>query len=184
MSSSSSSVSTYDFHAMGRIGLDAVDQSQTSLQNTKFSNYMLSNFFENNTSYADFALKQPNVYFNGRAVDGRAVDIESMLYFDGAAAGAAAGAGAASVGLVNERMFLSLPYLGRGSCNPDMETRLKIGEFTAQRKSASELSESTFYDPNTYPMMDSIRSTVTDPRFIMQETAMPGWQRGGTSTRE
>ena len=44
--------SDYYFNSMGRIGMDVTDNTQINLQNTRFCNYMLSDYFSNNLTDA------------------------------------------------------------------------------------------------------------------------------------
>jgi hypothetical protein len=173
-----SGVSDYSFHNMGRIGLDAADGSVTALSNTKYANHMMTNYFaDQGPSYRDFALNQPDVYFQGGVTNTSVIDVESMLYLDQSLRGP-------DRILLNQRSFLTLPYLGRGSANPDLETKLMIGDCTSQKKSVGTTSETPLMDYSTYPMLDQIKSSIQNPKFIVQEDAQEGWSRGGMSTRE
>jgi hypothetical protein len=35
-----------------------------------------------------------------------------------------------------------------------------------------------------YPLIDSIKDTITNPKYLVQEAALDGWTRGGSATRE
>jgi hypothetical protein len=35
-----------------------------------------------------------------------------------------------------------------------------------------------------YPLIDSIKDTITNPKYLVQEAALDGWIRGGSATRE
>ena len=74
------------FNNLGGVRSDSVDQSERSLQNTRFSNYMLSNFAAdsmNHDSVLDFASSQPTMLMNGSSkgngLDGDIVDVDSLL---------------------------------------------------------------------------------------------------------
>ena len=56
-----SSLNAYIFNNMGSLKSDVTDKTQQSLQNTRFGNYMVSNYFSDNTSDSQlkFAMQQP-----------------------------------------------------------------------------------------------------------------------------
>ena len=122
------SLSPYTFNNTGRIGADSTDQSQRNTTNTHYANYMLTDHFSSTLSdnHVKFAMQQPTMNFNGLAngngIHNSAVDKESML----------------KIKTTEERPleklqlfsrpFITVPYLGRGSCDPTMESRLQQGE--------------------------------------------------------
>ena len=57
----------YSFFNNGRIGLDNVDNTQRNMENTRYSSYMLSNYFAEpaDNGHVNFATQQPNVMFSG-----------------------------------------------------------------------------------------------------------------------
>ena len=73
------------FNSQGRLGADATDATQQSLQNTRFANYMLSSFFSDSASDAHvmFATQQPAMMSSGTVygggLSGSAVDMDSRL---------------------------------------------------------------------------------------------------------
>ena len=85
---------------------------------------------------------------------------------------------------LTQRPFLTVPYLGRGSCDPVVESKLQQGEMVRDHKSHSTISEMTYIDYASYPMMSSIKDQVTNPAYSVEEAAMDGWVRGGIASRE
>jgi hypothetical protein len=79
---------------------------------------------------------------------------------------------------------LTVPYLGRGSCDTTLESQLKQGDVITNKKSVSTISEQSFINNQMYPLMDSIKDTITNPKYLVQEAALDGWIRGGSATRE
>jgi hypothetical protein len=79
---------------------------------------------------------------------------------------------------LSERPFLTIPYLGRGSCDPVLESNLLQGDSMSSRKSISTISETNYMDYENYPMMDSLKQSVGSG---IEENA--GWVRGGTPAR-
>jgi hypothetical protein len=170
---------------MDRIGNDSTDQSQKNLYNTRFGNYTLSNYFSETVSdsHVQFALNQPTINFSGMAygqgLNGAVVDTESKLYIDSVEE-------ERSVGRVQlfERPFLTVPYLGRGSADPSIESRLQQGELVAQKKSVSTIMEKSFTQYSLYPTDANMEERVKNPSYTVEESALNGWVRGGAATRD
>ena len=175
-----STLHTYNFNNMGSLKADMTDQTQQNIQNTKFGNYNVSNYFSNSTSNSQlqFATQQPGFVVKNGGVSSAVIDIQSTLLNK----------------MENERSFeklqlfqrpfLTVPYLGRGGGDPTLESQLQQGEMIRDLKSVGTVSEKTFMDCNQYPMMDDLRSKITNPSNLVQELAMDGWIRGGASARE
>ena len=173
----------YSFFNMGRIGADSVDNTQRNMYNTRFANYTLSNFFSENLSdaHVDFATAQPNVMFNGVGgvgVYSAGVDVDSMFLLK-----QTKGRSLEKLQL-NERPFLTVPYLGKGSCNPVLESQLLQGEHNGDKKSVGTIMTKSFMDYSLYPTDDKMKEQVSDPSHTIQEAALDGWVRGGMLTRE
>ena len=45
---------------------------------------------------------------------------------------------------LNQRLFATVPYIGRGCCNTDMESQLQQGDMSQNKKSANPLMEKSF----------------------------------------
>lgn len=175
-------ISDYTFNNIGRIGNDFTDYSQSNIQNTTQANYMLSNFNNNNNNqYIQFALNQPTVNYKGinggSSVGSSNIDIDSHLLIK-----KEQGRSSEKIQLF-ERPFLTIPYLGRGSCDSVVESNLLQGDMISSKKSISTISETTYIDYKNYPMMDEIKDTVTNPKYIIQESVLNGWTRGGSSSK-
>ena len=83
-----------------------------------------------------------------------------------------------------ERTFRTVPYLGRGSVDPALESQLQQGELASDKKSVSTIMEKSFEDYSLYPTDSQMKERVTDPSHTVEEAALDGWIRGGASTRE
>jgi hypothetical protein len=178
------SISSYMFNNMDRIGNDVTDRSQKNVYNTKFSNYTLSNYFSDNlsTSHVRFALEQPAMEFkdvvHGHGLNGQAVDVDSALLIN-------AGQERPIEKLqLMERPYKTVPYLGRGSCDPTLESQLQQGENVADKKSVSTIMEQSFSKYSLYPTDSKMEERVNNPAFTVQEAALDGWLRGGATTRD
>lgn len=174
---------SYMFNNMGRIGFDYTDNTQKNMYNTRMANYTLSNFFNDavSDSHVKFATMQPSVSFNGvnggSGVGGGVVDYESLLKIN-----VEQERSLEKVQLM-QRPFATVPYLGRGPGNPEIESQLQQGEIVSQHKSVSTIMEKSFMDYSLYPTDTMMNERVANPTYTVEEAAMDGWVRGGADTR-
>jgi hypothetical protein len=175
---------SYLFNQLGNISSDNTDSTQRNVQNIKFGNYQLSNFFEpdTNNSYLDFALNQKAVVFNGIAggfgLGANSIDTDSILTIK------QENERPLEKLQLNQRPFATVPYLGRGSCDPSLESQLQQGEFASDKKSVSTIMEKSFMGYSLYPTDEKMEEQVTNPKYTVEEAALNGWVRGGATTRE
>jgi hypothetical protein len=177
-------MSEYTFFNNGRIGADNVDNTQRNMENTRYSSYMLSNYFAEpaENSHVNFATEQPNVMFsgamNGPGLIGSLVDMDSNLVYKSQQERSLEKLS------LNQRPFLTVPYLGKGSCDPLLESQMLQGENSHDKKSVSTIMSKTFMDYTMYPVNGEMQSRVSDTRNTIEESALNGWVRGGVQTRE
>lgn len=177
-------VKDYTFYKIDRIEDDSTCQTQRTTQNTKFSNYTLSNYFVEfpSDSQLKFATEQPIVIPSsingGSSVGGGHVDDESVLLLKTEEERA--------LGRLQllQRPFLTVPYLGRGSCDPDLESQLLQGETVADKKSVTTIMSQSFMGYSLYPTSEKMEEHVKDAKYTIEEAALDGWVRGGAMTRE
>jgi hypothetical protein len=85
---------------------------------------------------------------------------------------------------LNQPAFLTIPYLGRGSCDPLLEAQMLQGENSQDKKSVSTIMSKSFMNYTMYPLDNEMKNRVTDTRNTIEESALEGWVRGGVQTRE
>ena len=179
-----STTSNYFFNSTDRIGSDMTDNTQRNSSNVRFANYMLSSFNNDNLSdsHVNFATQQPSVMFSGIAhgsgLNRNVIDVDSLL----------------TLKTDNERPleklqlfqrpFATVPYLGRGSCNPTIESQLQQGEMISDRKSVSNVSEKSHSEYFLYSSDSKLSDRVKDTKYTVEESALDGWVRGGIASRE
>ncbi len=176
----------YTFNNGSRIGSDNTDRSQSNLTNTKYNNYMLSTYFSESRSddHVNFATSQPAIMFSGApggasaGVTANTVDVDSFFTIK-----RENGRSLEKLSL-QQRAFVSVPYLGRGSCDPVLESQLKQGDIITNKKSVSTVSEQSYMNNQMYPLIDSIKEKITNPKYLVQESALDGWTRGGSNSRK
>ena len=176
--------SDYTFNQTGRLGNDECSVLQTSLQNTKSSTYRLTNYNVKDCNMKEpieFALQQPNVFYNGAkqvGLGGCNINTNSEL----------------RIGKVKldpkepislqQRPYLTIPFLGRGLQQPELESKLLNGEQISNRKTVANLSEKSYQDYHHCPLIEPIKNTVTNSSYLVEDDAASGWVRGGIPSRE
>ncbi len=81
------------------------------------------------------------------------------------------------------RPFLSVPYMGGGRGNAEVETLLQHAEFSRMGKACDTVTETFF--PNQYtPLVPTLAASIQNPKNLVPEVAAPGWIRGGLPSRE
>ena len=178
------SVSNYIFNNMGRIGNDNCDQSQRNIQNVAQANWTLTNMMSESCSMnqgIDFALTAgPGVNFTGShqvGIGGCQIDTNSDLLIDRIMRPAC------RVSLF-QRPFATVPFMGRGSANPTLESQLQQGDQIQNKKSINHLSEKSYINHHHTPMIPSLASSVTNPANLVEGAAAEGWIRGGLPSRD
>jgi hypothetical protein len=83
-----------------------------------------------------------------------------------------------------QRPFATVPYLGRGSCDPSIESQLLLGEMVSDKKSVSTIMDKSFSNYALYPTDKKMEDRVTNAANNVEEAALDGWVRGGMTTRE
>lgn len=177
-------MSDYHFFNLGRIGADAIDNTQRQVVNTRFTNYTLSNYFSDSASnsHVDFATSHPQLTFNavngGSGVGAAGVDVDSQLLINTEQSRSLEKLN------LNTRPFITVPYLGRGSCDPTLESQLLQGELSTDKKSVSTIMSKSFMDYTMYPTDAKMEERVQNPAYTVEEAALDGWVRGGIRTRQ
>lgn len=166
--------SDYIFNRLGNISDDNTDMTQRSLQNTHFSNLVLTNYFRDKISneQIEFISKYPGLDNNGvigPGIGGSLVDGESNLLFS------TKQERPLEKLQLFARPFLTVPYLGRGSCDPTLESHLLQGEVIRGKKSVNTIMEQNYATKTIFPLPEQINA--------VEEVALGGWNRGGADTR-
>ena len=166
-----------------RLGVDTCVADQRSMQNTQTCNYHLQNYFLAECSMKqpiEFATSQPAVNYKGGhlGAGGCNVDANSELLL-----GSVQTHPRSKVELY-QRPYSTVPYLGRGSANSVDEARLQQGERETNRRSINRLSEQTYMNHSTTPLISSINERINDPSHSIEEVASSNWIRGGIASSD
>ena len=177
-------ISSYTFDNMSRIGLDQCNKSQTDIQNVASCNYTLQNYFASDCSMKkpiELATTQPGIMYNGgynSGAGGCNIDDSSKLLI-----GTIQTHPKSHIDLF-QRPFATVPYLGRGSVNPVIESQIQQGESIINKRSVNHLSEKSYIKYHQTPLLPSLKERVTNPVNSVEGVASEGWIRGGVPSRE
>uniref|UniRef100_A0A6C0IDC2 Uncharacterized protein n=1 Tax=viral metagenome TaxID=1070528 RepID=A0A6C0IDC2_9ZZZZ len=177
-------VSSYTFDNLSRIGNDSCCIDQTSIQNVASCNYMTQNYFASDCSMKkpiDLATTQPGIMYNGgynSGAGGCNIDTSSKLLI-----GTIQTHPRCHIDLF-QRPFATVPYLGRGSVNPVIESQIQQGEQIVNKRSVNNLSEKSYIKYHQTPLLPAVEDKLTNPVYHIEGVASEGWVRGGVPSRE
>lgn len=80
------------------------------------------------------------------------------------------------------RPFLTVPYMGSGRGNADVESLLLHSEMVRQGKECGTVTEQMF-DGVFTPLIQSVKDNIQNPKNLVTEVAAAGWVRGGIPSR-
>jgi hypothetical protein len=177
-------VTDFKFNGMSRIGNDGCCLDQTSIQNSQACSYRLQNFFTQDCTMnnaRNLAISQPGINYSGSfgmSSGGCNVDESSELLIGGIQTHPRS-----KIDLV-ERMFTTVPFLGRGSVDPIVESQIQQGESITNKRSVTRLTEKSHLKYRTTPLIKEVKEKIQNPSLMIEGVASDGWIRGGLPSRE
>ena len=175
------SVYNYMFDNITGLKDDAVGVTERDLQNQNHNNLTLTNHFKNDEVLGNpvrFSTSQPNVFLNKTPkLQGSVVDDESNLLI-----GSIQTNPKCKLNL-QQRQYLTVPYLGRGPAKPLLESKLLQGAQLDSKKSCKTITEKSFAREKTF-LVDSLQNTIQNPDNLIENNAHEGWIRGGLPSRQ
>ena len=84
---------------------------------------------------------------------------------------------------VQSRPFTTVPFMGRGRGNQELESKLQQSEFVRTGRECGTVSE-TFLEGQFTPLIPHLQSNVQNPKNLVPEVAAQGWIRGGIPSRQ
>jgi hypothetical protein len=176
--------SGYTFDNMSRIGLDNCCIAQDTIQDVAACNYMTQNFFASDCSMKNpisLATTQPGIMYNGgynSGAGGCNIDTSSKLLI-----GTIQTHPRCHIDLF-QRPFATVPFLGRGSVNPIVESQIQQGEQIVNKRSVNTLSEKSYIKYHQTPLLPAIKANFDNSSSKIENDASNGWIRGGVPSRE
>ena len=178
-------VSDYTFDNLTRIGHDQCFQSQESLQDQLASSYLLQNYFLSDCNLAKaktLATSQPAINYKGGyglGAGGCNVQESSNLLI-----GTIQTHPKSRIDLFH-RPFATVPFLGRGSVDPLLESQIQQGDVRlTNKRTITQLTEKSHLKYNTTPLIPELQKTIQNPNNLVEGIAADGWVRGGLPSRE
>jgi hypothetical protein len=177
-------ISSYTFDNMSRIGNDNCCIDQNTIQNVASCNYMTQNYFASDCSMKNpisLATSQPGVMYNGgynSGAGGCNINENSELLI-----GSIQTHPRCHIDLF-QRPFATVPFLGRGSVNPVIESQIQQGELVVNKRSVNNLSETSYIKYHQTPLLPAIKEKMSDSSKKIESDASDGWIRGGVPSRE
>jgi len=176
--------SGYTFDNMSRIGLDSCCVDQDTIQDIASCNYMTQNYFASDCTMKNpisLATSQPGIMYNGgynSGAGGCNINESSKLQI-----GTIQTHPRCRIDLF-QRPFATVPFLGRGSVNPIMESQMQQGEQNVNKRSVNNLSEKSFIKYHQTPLLPAIKAKFDNSSTKIENDASNGWIRGGVPSRE
>lgn len=177
-------VSNYTFDNLTRLGNDNCCVDQKTIQNSEYANYMLQNYFVTDCTMSkpiSLATTQPGIMYNGGSGSGAGgcnIDESSKL----------------TIGTIQthpkcridlfQRPFATVPFLGRGSVNPIVESQIQQGDMIVNKRSINNLGEKSYIKYHQTPLLPSVQAKLNNPANYVEGVASQGWIRGGVPSRE
>ena len=81
------------------------------------------------------------------------------------------------------RPFSTVPYMGGGRGNPDVESLLQHSEQVRQGKECGTVTEE-FFDQQYTPLIETVKNNIQNPKNLIPEVAASGWVRAGIPSRQ
>ena len=169
------------FNNISRIGQDTYNHTQEATINNAYASYTLTNFSEKNENKAlSLSTKYPTMNMQstsqlgpyGSHVDDSSDLLKSKL------------TNANTRINLQERSYLTVPYLGKGSVDVGLENNLKFGDTFKEKKSSAQLNEKSYSDLEKFPLHKDLKNDTVNPKKHIEELAVKGWVRGGLPSRE
>lgn len=152
-----------NFNNLGRIVYDESDQSQQSIENSKQTSLVFDNYYSSyaTNDHINFFTEQAGINQSGPigvGIGGQLVNAESSLFWNEQER-------SLEHLSLNQRAYNTIPYLGRGSCDPNVESKLMQGNSVRDKKSESNYIIHNTNEPNNYPALKLQENYVEEDRL-------------------
>ena len=158
---------------------DTCEVAQQIRDSSGPGNYMVTNLVPSQAAAA--RVEYPNPTMLGRegfGYNNKAIDSDSRLRQE------ATQAGRQRCPLhVQSRPFATVPYMGNGRGNPDVESSLIHSEWARIERPCGTVTE-TFFDGQFTPLVPHLAAHIQNPSNLVPEVAASGWIRGGVPSRQ
>jgi hypothetical protein len=168
----------YTFNNMSQLSDDNYSIMTKTKQNKQINTYLTERFNPCSKKALGVALEQPNMFIKGSYGNtGCNVDEFSELRN-----GSITTNEPCKLSL-QERMYSTVPYLGKGVFNSNTESELIHGDFIDRNKSVNTIMDKQFSTQYT-PLIPELKKTISNPSNLVEQHADENWIRGGVPTRD
>ena len=168
----------YKFHNMSQLSNDNYSLTERTKQSEKINNYLTEKYESCSSKALQVALEQPAMLIKG-SIGNSGCDVDK---FSKLRNGAIQTNEPCKLSL-QERMFATIPYLGKGVFNPTAESELIHGDFIDRNKSVNTVMDKPFSTQYT-PLIPELKKTISNPTNLVEQSADENWIRGGVATRD
>jgi hypothetical protein len=175
---------SYTFDNLARNGNDNCYMDQKNIQNLSYSNYLLNNYFQSDclmNKVINVATTQPGVNYKGGYQTGEGgcnIDQNTYLKMDTILSHPKCKI------TLEQRPFITVPYLGRGYVDSNIESKLIQGEYNYNRKTSNPIMEQSYIPYSHTPLLSNIQGMMNNPKYMIEHDASQDWIRGGVPSRE
>lgn len=174
-------MSTFQLHQFTRVHDDPCDQVVQNKESAAPGSYMVTNLVPAAGEATGLAYQQPAVpAAAGYGWSASAIDVDSMLRNHAMQTNSPH---CPIRGRVQARPFATVPFMGRGKGDAELESRLQMSEFVRQGKECGTISDK-FYENQFTPMIPYVAANIQNPVHLIPEVASAGWVRSGVPSRQ
>ena len=171
----------FQIQQITRVRDDPCDVTVQNKESVGPGSYQLSNMVPKPAQVAQLAYTQPVIPIReGYGWSRNSIDVDSTMRNHAVQTNSPHCPIRASV---QARPFASVPYMGRGKGEAELESRLQMSEFVRTGKECGSISE-TFYENQFTPMIPHVAANIQNPVHLIPEVASRGWVHGGIPSRQ
>jgi hypothetical protein len=174
-------MSAFQINQFTRVHDDPCDQTFQNREAVAPGSYQLTNLVPSNASALRMATQQVAVpAAAGYGWSASHIDVDSVLRNHAVQTNSPHCPLRARV---QARPFATVPYMGRGKGEADLESKLQMSQFVRQGKECGTVSD-TFFENQFTPMIPYVAQNVQNPVHLIPEVASSGWVRAGIPSRQ
>jgi hypothetical protein len=159
-------------------------QSERHHQSIEASDYMVSNFYSCDKKLVDVFNRASNnkgvLLKDGYGPSGNVINDHTKIRI-----GDVKSRPKCSL-LLQKRPYATVPFMGRGSADPELEGEVKTGAELSQRNHwvSMEEQQDRTYNNHVTPLVKNLADNIQNPMNLVEEVNDDTWVRGGTPTRQ
>lgn len=169
----------FEINEFTRVRDDSCEVAQNTRDSAGPGAYQVRNLVPKQSDAA--RIEYPNPTLLGRegfGFNNKSIDKDSLLRNE------AEQAGRQKAPLhLQSRPFTTVPYMGNGRGNADVESSLLYAEFARIERPCGTVTE-TFFDNSFTPLVPHLAKHIQNPANLIPEVAAQGWVRSGIPSRQ